>query len=79
MANFLILLGPLLLIGGLLNYFLTPFFAKLISSRILIIRKGTTFYDKWIKAPVPFNVNLYVFDVKNPKEIMKGLLIDFKK
>ena len=55
-----------------MNYLLTPLFVKLISERLLLIEPGTIYYEKWIKTPVPLSVNLYLFDIQNPYEIMRG-------
>lgn len=67
-----LLIGTVTLLGG--SYFLysmPELFAKKIQANLPLIN-GTDAYTRYTNSTVPLNVKMYVFNVTNPEEVIKG-------
>ena len=38
----------------------------------LALKQGTDAYDRWVTLPIDLDMKLYIFNVTNKEEIMKG-------
>lgn len=66
------LAGPLCLIGSLLIYLLLPSIVKWRIRSRMAIQPGSDFYPKWLEMPVPMEFRIYIFEVTNPAQVLRG-------
>lgn len=66
------IIGPLCLIGSIIIYLVLPAAVKFMIKDRMAILPGTDYYPKWAEMPVPLEFKIYIFEVTNPSEVLRG-------
>ncbi|XP_022913410.2 sensory neuron membrane protein 2-like [Onthophagus taurus] len=72
-SKLIIIVGVLIIFGALLiGMVIVPYSirSKTITDSLV---DGTIQYDRWVNQPFPINFNVYLFEIKNPLEVLNGL------
>lgn len=43
-----------------------------LSQQQTVLEEGTEQFERWVNLPQPLHFKVYIFNVTNPKEVMKG-------
>lgn len=62
----------LVVLAAVLGWALFPYFVNLVIGKELALKQGTDAYDRWVTLPIDLDMKLYIFNVTNKEEIMKG-------
>jgi CD36 family len=65
--------GILMISGGLLSHLFFPLILNTVIDRKLKLETGTRAFEKWRKPPIPIQSKVYIFDVTNADQFVKGL------
>lgn len=62
----------LVVLAAVLGWVAFPYFVDIVIGKELALKPGTDAYDRWVTLPIDLDMKLYIFNVTNKEEIMKG-------
>ncbi|XP_023223563.1 lysosome membrane protein 2-like isoform X2 [Centruroides sculpturatus] len=72
LSKVILTIGIICCIVGAIVYGLFPNIIKSKVKQNLVIKEGTSSYNHWVSPIVPIYMKIYLFNVTNPDEIVKG-------